>query len=353
MTRKIIHIDMDAFFASVEQRDDPSLRGRPVVVGGAPQSRGVVAAASYEARQYGIRSAMPASRAARLCPEAVFLRPRFEHYRAVSHRIQELFRRWTPWVEPLSLDEAYLDVTDVDACSGSATWMAQRIREEIRATTGLTASAGVSYNKMLAKLASDERKPDGLYTIAPGEGAAYLAELPVSRLHGVGPAGQSVLEEAGFYRVAHLQQFTATELFERIGHRAAGLSAAAWGVDERPVRVARERKSIGAENTFGRDLVSVEEAREALTPLVQRVGGRLTEREIAARTVTLKVRYHDFELITRRVTPPRPVQDTAAIEVLLPDLLQRTEIGHRPVRLLGIAASGLLRNSEPPGLFAS
>lgn len=343
---------MDAFYASVEQRDDPSLRGRPVVVGGSPESRGVVAAASYEARAFGIRSAMPAARAGRLCPEAVFLRPRFDHYRAVSRHIQDIFRRWTPLVEPLSLDEAYLDVTEVDACHGSATWMAQAIRQTIREETDLAASAGVSYNKMLAKLASDEDKPDGLYTIAPGDALAYLARQPVGRLHGVGPATRAVLEQAGFHTVGDLQQYTPTQLFERIGHRAAGLADAARGLDDRPVRPHRDRKSIGAENTFPEDVTDLHQVHALLEPLAERVGQRLVDQEITARTVTLKVRYNDFELNTRSVSPRWAARDRADVLACVPELLARTEVGARPVRLLGLSVSGLATPPRDDDLFA-
>ncbi len=341
MTRKIIHIDMDAFYASVEQRDDPALRGRPVVVGGSPEGRGVVAAASYEARRFGIRSATPAARARRLCPQAVFLRPRFDHYRALSRHLHAVFADYATAIEPLSLDEAYLEVTGSGRCQGSATRMAEAIRARIRAETGLTASAGVSYNKLLAKLASDERKPDGLYVVPPGDGPAYVAAQPIRRLHGVGPATAARMERLGITKVGDLLDWDLADLHRSFGNRAGTLHDAARGIDHRPVRPRRERKSIGAERTFGEDLRDTAELRHRLAPLVARVAERLQAADLVARTVTLKLRYADFAAITRQASPPRAVAGVADIEALLPALLAETEAGTRPVRLLGISLSGL------------
>lgn len=341
MSRKIIHIDMDAFYAAVEQRDDPSLRGRPLVVGGSPDGRGVVATASYEARKFGIRSAMAAAHARRLCPEAIFLRPRFEAYRAESRRIQAIFRRYTPLVEPLSLDEAYLDVTGSTACRGSATLLARQIKREIYSETGLTASAGVSYNKFLAKLASDVNKPDGLYLITPAEGAAFIAELPVGRFHGVGPATEAKMHELGIKTGADLAGWTLAELQAAFGKSGAFFYDIARGIDQRPVRPSRERKSYGSETTFERDLTEPAAMLAALQPLAAEVLEGLAARKLTASTWTLKVKYHDFQQITRAYTAPQPLTELDAVMSVARTLLARTEATSRPVRLLGITGSGL------------
>lgn len=341
MSRKIIHIDMDAFYAAVEQRDDPSLRGRPLVVGGSPDGRGVVATASYEARRFGIRSAMAAAYARRLCPQAIFLRPRFEAYRAESRRIRAIFRRYTSLVEPLSLDEAYLDVTDSDACRGSATLIARQIRQEIYQETGLTASAGVSYNKFLAKLASDINKPDGQYVVAPEEGAAFVAELPVGRFHGVGPATEAKMHELGIKTGADLARWSLPELQAAFGKSGEFFYNIARGIDQREVRSSRERKSYGSETTFERDLSDVSVMLAALQPLADEVLAGLAARQLTASTWTLKVKYHDFQQITRSYTAPQPLMELEALMQLLQELLGRTEAASRPVRLLGVTGSGL------------
>ncbi|RFA30697.1 DNA polymerase IV [Alkalilimnicola ehrlichii] len=354
MTRKIIHIDMDAFYAAVEQRDDPRLRGRPVVVGGSPDSRGVVATASYEARRYGIRSAMPAARARLLCPEAVFLRPRFETYRKVSRQIQTIFRRYTALVEPLSLDEAYLDVSECRTCRGSATLIARRIKEEIYANTELRASAGVSYNKFLAKLASDIDKPDGLYLIAPDAGAKFVAELEIGRFHGVGRATEARMHALGIYTGADLRQWSLEELEAAFGKRGPFYYYIARGIDERPVRPVRERKSLGSETTFSRDLSDISAMLAALRPLAAEVLANLQKKQLLAYTFTLKVKFHDFQLITRAHSARAPVTDIEALMALLGALLERTEAVSKPVRLLGVTASGLRTASETEqqlGLF--
>ncbi|KAB7628189.1 DNA polymerase IV [Alkalilimnicola sp. S0819] len=349
MSRKIIHLDMDAFFASVEQRDDPRLKGRPVIVGGDPHGRGVVAAASYEARRFGIHSAMAASRALRLCPDGVFLRPRFEAYRAESRRIQAIFRRYTPLVEPLSLDEAYLDVSECRACRGSATLIAQRIKAEIRERTGLTASAGVSYNKFLAKLASDMDKPDGLYLIRPGEGEAFMAELPVGRFHGVGQATEARMHALGIKTGADLREWTPEALQAAFGSRGAFFHAIARGEDPRPVRPVRVRKSIGSETTFSRDLADPEQMLAALRPLAEEVLATLAAKKLCAQTLTLKVKYHDFRQITRAHTGVRPLAGVEQVMDLLQRLLARTDADRVPVRLLGVTVSGLQPLEEGTG----
>jgi DNA polymerase-4 len=339
--RKIIHIDMDAFYASVEQRDDPRLRGRPVVVGGDPAGRGVVAAASYEARRFGIRSAMPAARAARACPEVIFMCPRFAVYRAVSAEIHAVFREFTDDIEPLSLDEAYLDVSDSDLCHGSATLMAREIKARILERTGLVASAGVSYNKFLAKLASDFDKPDGLQVIRPEQAQAFIDGLPVGAFHGVGPATERRMREHGIETGRDLRGVALHRLVDWFGKAGRHYHDIARGIDHRPVRARRERKSLGHETTFPRDLGRRDEAMASLRTLAGRVAADMAERRLVARTVTLKVKYADFELITRRRTLDRPVADAEVILAALASLLERTEIGARPVRLLGVTLSGL------------
>ncbi|MGM0517951.1 MAG: DNA polymerase IV [Pseudomonadota bacterium] len=339
--RKIIHIDMDAFYASVEQRDNPDLRGRPVVVGGDPAGRGVVAAASYEARRFGIRSAMPAARAARACSEAVFLRPRFAVYREVSAEIHAVFREFTDDIEPLSLDEAYLDVTDSELCHGSATLMAREIKARILERTGLIASAGVSYNKFLAKLASDFDKPDGLHVIRPEQAQAFIDELPVGAFHGVGPATERRMREHGIETGRDLREVALHRLVDWFGKAGRHYHDIARGTDHRPVRSRRQRKSLGHETTFPRDLLRRDEAMASLDRLVTRVAADMTGRRLLGRTVTLKVKYADFELITRRRTLDRPLADADVILVALESLLELTEVGSRPVRLLGVTLSGL------------
>lgn len=345
--RKIIHVDMDAFYASVEQRDQPRLRGRPVVVGGDPNGRGVVAAASYEARRHGIHSAMPAWRAARLCPDAVFLRPRFEVYRAVSAQVQALFREYTPLVEPLSLDEAYLDVSECPRLEGSATLIAREIRAKIREQTGLTASAGVSCNKFLAKIASDLDKPDGLYVIPPEQAEAFVAGLPVGKIHGVGKATRERMEGMGIHTGADLRRLSLLDLQRAFGSRARFYYELARGRDERPVRPSRARKSVGAETTFGQDLNDPGEMLDRLAALAGKVAASLQRRALAGRTVTLKVKYHDFRQITRSLSG-RPVQSAEEIHARLPALLQDTEAGQTPVRLLGVTVSGLVGVKPDP-----
>ncbi|MFO7859348.1 MAG: DNA polymerase IV [Ectothiorhodospiraceae bacterium] len=339
--RKIIHVDMDAFYAAVEQRDDPELRGRPVLVGGSPQGRGVVAAASYEARAFGVRSAMPAARAVRLCPDAVFVRPRFPVYRAASRTIRRLMAEYADLVEPLSLDEAYLDVSQATGFGGSATRLAEALRAAIRSATGLTASAGVSYNKFLAKQASDLDKPDGLAVIRPDEGAAFVADLPVGRFHGVGPATEARMHALGIHTGADLRRWSLVALQEAFGRAAPFYYGIARGVDERPVQPERARRSVGAENTFDTDLTTRAAMREALELLAGKVAERLTTVGLQGRTLTLKVKYSDFELITRRRTAREPLQDAAAMMPLLDVLLARTQAGKRPVRLLGVSVSSL------------
>lgn len=345
---KVLHIDMDAFYASVEQRDNPALRGRPVAVGGSSE-RGVVAAASYEARAFGVRSAMPSVRAARLCADLVFVPPRFEVYRAVSRQVMAILRDYTPLVEPLSLDEAYCDVTLDARGIGSATRIAELIRARIRAETGLTASAGVSYNKFLAKLASDHNKPDGLCVIRPGEGAAFVAALSVARFHGVGPRGAERLAALGVQTGADLRALPLETLRAHFGAQADYLYRAARGIDLRRVTPDRPRKSVGGERTFDRDIGSGPALREALTGIADLVWGRIERAGARGRTITLKLRTADFRTLTRARSLGVPVatrDDFAAYGAALLDSVLPLD---QPVRLMGLTLSALEGAGEGEG----
>jgi DNA polymerase-4 len=338
--RKIIHVDMDAFFASVEQRDDPSLRGRPVAVGGSSE-RGVVAAASYEARRFGVRSAMASAKAARLCPELIFRKPRFDVYRAVSQQIRAIFLDYTPHVEPLSLDEAYLDVTDDVRGIGSATRIAELIRARIRSETRLTASAGVSYNKFLAKLASDQNKPDGLCVIRPGEGAAFVAGLPVRRFHGVGPRAAEKMAALGIQTGADLRECDLAFLREHFGSKADYLYRAVRGIDLRRVSANRPRKSVGGERTFDRDLSSGPALREALENILDIVWERIERSGARGRTVTLKMKDAGFHTTTRARSADRSVTGKDEFAVLARELLESALPLPQPIRLMGLTLSAL------------
>jgi DNA polymerase-4 len=338
--RKIIHVDMDAFFASVEQRDNPELRGKPVAVGGA-SGRGVVAAASYEARKFGVRSAMPSARAKRLCPDLIFVRPRFDAYSAVSKQIRAIFRDYTPHVEPLSLDEAFLDVTDDIRAIGSATRIAQLIRERIRAETHLTASAGVSYNKFLAKLASDQNKPDGLCVIRPGEGARFVATLPVRRFHGVGPKGAEKMARMGIATGADLAAKDIAFLRANFGSFAEYLYRAARAIDLRPVRANRVRKSVGGERTFNEDISGGRSLRDTLDDIIEIVWRSIEACEARGRTVTLKLRYADFTLKTHARSVDHWVETKPEFARIGRDLLDELLPLPQPVRLMGLTLSSL------------
>ncbi len=344
--RKIIHVDMDAFFASVEQRDDPALRGRPVAVGGS-RERGVVAAASYEARKYGVHSAMPSVTARRKCPELIFVKPRFEVYKAVSLQIRSIFAEHTPLIEPLSLDEAYLDVTENLQGIASATEIAERIRASIRTTTGLTASAGVSYNKFLAKLASDHRKPDGLFVITPRMGPGFVEELPVGKFHGVGPATTAKMQRLGIHIGLDLRAQTLPFLQQNFGKAGPYYYWIARGIDERPVRANRERKSVGAENTFATDLHSLAPAWDALQPILDKVWRHCEASGISGRSVTLKVKYGDFNQVTRSRTGTAPIASRAELAAVSEALLAPVFPVPRGIRLLGVTLSALEDGSRP------
>lgn len=337
--RKIIHIDMDAFFASVEQRDNPDLRGKPVAVGGS-SLRGVVAAASYEARKFGVHSAMPSVTAKRKCPELIFVRGRFDAYKTVSRQIRDIFEDYTPLVEPLSLDEAYLDVTENRKGMESATEIAKEIRARIFEVTQLTASAGVSYNKFLAKLASDQNKPDGLCVIRPGQGEAFVASLPVKKFHGVGPATAAKMQRLGIATGADLRARSLEELTRAFGVSGQHYYWIARGVDRREVRPDRERKSIGAETTFFNDLTAFEAAWRELEPLIDKVWRHVEAHQVRARTVTLKVKFADFQIITRSQTGgvlAAKSELVAAVNHLLLNVFPSP----KGIRLLGVTLSNL------------
>ncbi|CCD97229.1 DNA polymerase IV, devoid of proofreading, damage-inducible protein P [Bradyrhizobium sp. ORS 375] len=338
--RKIIHIDMDAFYASVEQRDNPELRGKPVAVGGS-RERGVVAAASYEARKFGVRSAMPSVTAKRLCPDLIFVKPRFEVYKAISQQIRAIFAEHTPVIEPLSLDEAYLDVTDNLQGIPLARDIALQIRARIKAETGLNASAGISYNKFLAKLASDHRKPNGQYVISPEMGAAFVEGLPVGKFHGIGPATAAKFNALGIHTGLDIRNQSLPFLQQHFGKAGSYYYWISRGIDHRPVRANRIRKSIGAENTFAADLTEFEPMAAELQPLIDKVWRHCEATGNRGRTVTLKVKFADFEIITRSRSVVTVVATRAELERLSLALLQAELPLPKPVRLLGVSLSSL------------
>ena len=343
--RKIIHVDMDAFYASVEQRDNPELRGRPVAVGG--QVRGVVAAASYEARRYGVRSAMPSVTAKRRCPDLVFVRPRFDAYRAVSLQIRAIFADYTALIEPLSLDEAYLDVTEDLKGIGIATLIAQEIRARIRAETGLTASAGVSYNKFIAKLASDQNKPDGLCVVPPAKGEAFVAALPVKRFHGIGPKTAERMAGLGIVTGADLRAQSLAFLTHDFGSAGEYYYNLARGVCHRQVKPNRPYKSIGAEDTFAEDLVDEDALVAELDKISHTVWRRISEKEISGRTVTLKVKFRDFQILTRARSLDRAVAGREEFLDIGCALLRSLMPLAKSIRLLGLTLSNLSESGEP------
>ncbi|ASJ75944.1 DNA polymerase IV [Granulosicoccus antarcticus] len=353
--RKIIHVDMDAFYASVEQRDDISLRGLPVIVGGQPNGRGVVAACSYEARKFGIHSAMPSAEAGRRCPHAMFVKPRFEVYKQVSQQIHTVFREFTDQIEPLSLDEAYLDVTSNTLFAGSAYRLAREIKTLIHERTGLVASAGVSYNKFLAKIASDYKKPDGLFCILPAEGETFVASLEIGRFHGVGKVTEARMHDLGILTGGDLRQWSEAELAHEFGKSSRYYYQVARGIDDRPVRVSRIRKSMGSERTFGDNLHERTEMLDILVTLLDDLIDQLAAKSLSSKTVTVKVRFADFSTFTRAHTQHKGLLDKGSAHRALPFLLDRAlslgqesgmqrhgRVGRRSgVRLLGVAFSGL------------
>jgi DNA polymerase IV len=339
--RKIIHVDMDAFYASVEQRDDPTLLGRPIAVGGQPSNRGVVASASYEARRYGVRSAMSSARAKRLCPEIVFVSPNFQKYKDVSRKIRSIFYDVTDLVEPLSLDEAYLDVTQNKLSEPLATRLAIHIRERIRQETNLTASAGVAPNKFLAKIASDIRKPDGLCVIPPAKVSEFVEKLPVEKLWGVGPATAERLHALGIFTTQDVRAFSKINLVEKLGKFGFFLHGLAHGHDPRPVCTDREPKSRGSETTFESDVLDKDILFQTLDELAKDVSKSLIGCHRLGQTITIKVRYSNFQTVTRSQTVQKGMNEASAIADAARSLLRSTEIGVRPVRLIGVSLSKL------------
>lgn len=357
--RKIIHVDMDAFYASVEQRDNPLLKGLPVLVGGQPNGRGVVAACSYEARRFGIHSAMPSVQALRLCPEAVFVKPRFTVYQQASRQIHAVFKEFTDTIEPLSLDEAYLDVTDNVLFGGSAFQLAREIKAAIFERTQLVASAGVSYNKFLAKIASDYNKPDGLFCILPEQGEAFVAGLPVGRFHGVGKVTEARMQALGIHTGADLRRWSEPELESEFGKSSSYYYHIARGIDHRPVRVSRRRKSLGSEQTFSKNLHNRIDMLTVLLKLSQELLADLLVKQLRCTTITVKVRFADFSTLTRAHTESKMIVDDALVKRVVPILLDRAieqanqstvdkarftrrcHTGKSGVRLLGLAFRGL------------
>lgn len=350
--RHILHLDMDAFYASVEILDAPALAGKPVIVGGG--ERGVVAAASYEARKYGIHSAMPIVTARRLCPTAIFCPPRMARYREVSARIMAIFQEVTPLVEPLSLDEAFLDVTASLALFGPADQIAARLKERIRHTLGLTVSAGVAGCKLVAKVASDLEKPDGLTIVPPGQERAFLAPLPIAKLWGVGPTTRAQLALLGVVTIGDLCRLPLELLVQKFGLQGRHLYLAARAEDQRPVEPVREIQSIGHEETFNRDLLARAALRRILLALAAKVGRRTRGYGLSGKTVTLKVKYYDFSQITKSATLAQPTSDDRTIYRQACRLLEKTKAGGTPIRLVGISLSKLSALDSPwqPSLFA-
>ena len=343
--RRILHIDMDAFYASVEQRDDPALSGKPVAVGGTPDKRGVVAAASYEARAFGVHSAMSMAKAVRLCPSLVIVPADFSRYKAASNAVFSIFREVTPLVEPLSLDEAYLDVTDNAWGETFGTSVAKRLKERIRAETQLTASAGVAPNKFLAKIASGWKKPDGLTVISPDRVEPFLQQLPVDALRGVGPKTATKLRARGIDRLVDVRTADMQVLRDTVGSLADWLRQLANGVDERPVVANREAKSSGSENTYPEDLTDLATIRAEIAEMAAHAIGWLARKQLLARTVTIKVRYSDFTTITRSHSTA-PTRDETDLTARAVRLLDKTDAGRVPVRLLGVSVHNFCSETD-------
>ncbi len=341
LIRKIIHVDMDAFFASVEQRDEPKYRGKPLAVGGSPDQRGVVAAASYEAREFGIHSAMPSRTAIQKCPHLIFVRPRFDVYKEISDKIREIFHRFTDLVEPLSLDEAYLDVTENKLGMPSATLIAREIKKNIFDETQLTASAGVSINKFLAKTASAVNKPNGLFLIPPDQAESFVEKLAIEEFYGIGQVTAEKMHNAGVFTGADLKRWTELDLVKRFGRVGSFYFNIVRGHDDRPVVPNRIRKSLGAEESYAEDLVERQSVIEALQEIAETLKRRIDNSETSGRTLTLKVKYGDYQQVTRSRTNSASIQSVDEIMHLALELLDATETEQRHVRLLGLALSNL------------
>jgi len=343
----ILHVDMDAFYTSVEIRDNPELAGKPVVVGGTPQGRGVVAAASYAAREYGIHSAMSAARAVRLCPHAIFLKPRISYYAEISHQIREIFFRYTPAVEPLSLDEAFLDVDGSERLFGPSVDIARLIKQEIAGKLGLIASVGVAPNKFLAKLASDLEKPDGLVVVPPDAIQEFLDPLPVKRIWGVGRVTEKVFDRIGVKTVADLRRLEQDVLQRYFGDHGQHLWKLARGIDDRKVIPDREAKSVSHETTFSEDIAELSQLRARAAELTDQVARRLRRADRKGHTVTVKMRFFDFRTITRSITLPHATSETAVIWDAVSEILSNRLPEHRPpVRLLGVGVTGFSGNKS-------
>lgn len=338
--RKIIHIDMDAFYASVEQRDNPELKGRPVIVGGTPQQRGVVAACSYEARKFGIRSAMATATAFRLCPQCVLVKPDFRKYTAASDQIHKIFHEYTDLVEPVSLDEAYLDVTENFKEIRSATQIAKEIKAKIYETTRLTASAGVSYCKFLAKIASGFKKPDGLTVVTPDKAQDFIDKLPVGAFHGVGKVTEKYMLSLNIKNGYDLRQKSLPFLTEHFGKSGGWFHDLARGIDDSPVEPNWERKSVGREVTLAEDITDMKMIMDILEELCFDVERDMKEEDKKGRTITLKVKYFDFKQITRSITIDRRIQSGATIFRYIKELVPKTEAGKKKIRLLGVSMHG-------------
>jgi DNA polymerase-4 len=342
----ILHVDMDAFYASVEERDDPCLVGKPVIVGGTAAGRGVVAAANYEARKFGVHSAMAAARAVLLCPHAMFIKPRMNRYAEVSQQIRAIFEEFTPLIEPLSLDEAFLDVTASESLFGSSADIGHRIQQRIGAELGLVASVGVAPNKFLAKIASDLRKPRGFVIVEPGQEQAFLDPLPVGRIWGVGKVTGQVFERLGIRTIGQLRQLSLDSLAEIFGASGEHYWRLAHGIDERKVIPDREAKSISHETTFSEDIADIELLGAWLVELAEQVARRLRRHELRARTVDIKVRFADFKTITRSVTLTAPTDITQELLAAGQTLLSLLPANHLPMRLLGFGVSGFAASSR-------
>ena len=351
MARVILHVDMDAYFASIEQRDHPELRGQPVIVGAGPQERGVVSAASYEARRFGVHSAMPSRTAYKLCPHGHFVPPNMQKYSAVSGQIMTLLETFTPLIQPLSIDEAFLDVTGSVGIFGDGPTIAQRIKSAIQAQTGLTASVGIAPNKFLAKLGSDLNKPDGLTVITEETKLGLLAPLPVAKIWGVGKVTERRLEELGLHTIGDIQHLPLAELRQRIGNLADHLHALALGEDDRAVERDDTAQSIGSEHTFDVDTADIDQIKQCLLEQCEEVGTRLRQEQVAARTVQLKLRYADFTTLTRRRTLAQPTQDEMRLYAVAGQLLMAEDITNRRIRLIGIAGSNLTPPEVQHDLF--
>jgi len=337
---------MDAFYASVEQRDNPEYEGKPIAVGGSPQGRGVVATASYEARKFGVRSAMPSKQALKLCPDIIFVFPRFDIYKKVSNQVREIFHRYTDLIEPLSLDEAYLDVTEDKENIGSAIEIAKQIKHAIKDELKLTASAGISTNKFVAKIASDINKPDGLTFIGPSSIESFIEKLPVEKFYGVGKVTADKMNKMNLHTGADLKKLTEYEMMQHFGKVGRFYYKIVRGIDDRPVEPHQETKSIGAEDTFTYDLASIDEMNTELDKIAKTVYNRLEKHQLRGRTITLKIKYSDFKQITRSRSFVKSINDLNTISITAKELLSSTDLAGKKIRLLGITMSNFSESKQ-------